>query len=100
MVSIVWVLVTQVERLRRARTLGFVFIANVFLHLVLDSYVGHIYWLWPFSGKSFALLSVQRHHDFWVLNYLLHPTFALELAIVAVATMVWLRSAKNATQRP
>jgi inner membrane protein len=59
--------------------------ANVMLHLVLDSTAGGIRWLWPASEAELALSHPPALHDPWWLNFVLHWTFALELAIVAAA---------------
>lgn len=69
-----------------------VFGANVLLHQVLDTTAGGIRWLWPFSGAELVLTHVTARHHPWYLNFVLHWTFALELAIVAAALVVaWRR---------
>jgi inner membrane protein len=70
---------------------GVVLFGNVFAHLVLDTVVGHIPWLAPFSEGSFALVSVPAGHAWWVSNFLLHWTFLLEIAITAWAAWEILR---------
>ncbi|HEX8674123.1 MAG TPA: metal-dependent hydrolase [Longimicrobium sp.] len=58
---------------------------NVLLHLVLDTVAGGIRWLWPFSDVELALTTVRARYDPWVLNFVLHWTFALEMALVVAA---------------
>lgn len=59
--------------------------ASVFLHLVLDTTAGGIRWLWPFSDAELVLSHVEARYPNWVMNFVLHWTFALELLIVAAA---------------
>jgi inner membrane protein len=73
---------------KRIAALAFIFTLNGFGHLLLDSVVGGIRWLAPFSAKSYALARVHGPlHPVW-LNFVLHWSFLLELAIVAWA--LWL----------
>jgi inner membrane protein len=73
-------------RARRTAWLAMlVFAANIMLHLVLDTIAGGIRWLWPFSNAEFAMSHVEARHHVWYLNFVLHWTFALELAILAIA---------------
>lgn len=62
-----------------------VFGANVMLHQVLDTMAGGIRWLWPFSDAELALSHVQARYEPWYLNFILHWTFVLEIAILAAA---------------
>lgn len=62
--------------------------ANIMLHLVLDTTAGGIRWLWPFSNAEFAMSHVQARHQAWYLNFVLHWTFALEVAILSAALWV------------
>lgn len=79
-------LVLGLLRTRRTAWLAMAVIGvNVLLHLVLDSVAGGIRWFWPFSDVELALATVRPRYDPWVLNFVLHWTFALELALVAAA---------------
>ena len=62
-----------------------VFGANVMLHLVLDTTAGGIRWLWPASEAEFALSQPSARYTPWYLNFVLHWTFALEVAITLAA---------------
>ena len=66
--------------------------ANGLLHLVLDSVAGGIRWLWPWTGREFALAHVAGNRTPWFMNFVLHWTFGIELVLVAAALLVWLRS--------
>ncbi|WP_455203411.1 metal-dependent hydrolase [Kaarinaea lacus] len=65
-----------------------VFTANVFLHLVLDSVAGGIYWAYPIIEERFRLFFIPSRFDWWVFNYIFHWTFLMELAIVLAASYV------------
>ncbi|MFA5083658.1 MAG: metal-dependent hydrolase [Hydrogenophilaceae bacterium] len=62
-----------------------VFLLAVWSHLLLDSVAGDIWWLWPWLDTPFSLTAIPAIHSPWWLNFLLHWSFALELAIVALA---------------
>lgn len=74
-----------------------VFGANIMLHQVLDTIAGGIRWLWPFSDAEFAMSHVEARHQAWYLNFVLHWTFALEIAILAAA--LWLACRKHVSRR-
>ena len=69
--------------------LALVFSLNGFVHMVLDSIVGGIRWLEPFADRSFLLIAVPQNYAIWWLNYVLHWTFAFELAVVVWAVCLW-----------
>ena len=72
-----------------------VVLANLALHLVLDTTAGGIRWTWPASVHEYRLATVPARVRPWWLNFVLHWTFALELAIVAVAAVTWRRRASR-----
>lgn len=59
--------------------------ASICVHLVLDSYVGGIAWLYPYSEQLFVLLTLEARYDWWVWNFLWHWSFLVELVIVGWA---------------
>ena len=63
---------------------------NVTLHLILDSVAGGIRWLWPLSHAEFRLVAVPARYHPWYLNFILHWTFGLEVALVVGATWLFL----------
>jgi inner membrane protein len=73
-----------------------VFASNILLHVLLDTTAGGIRWLWPFSHAEFAMSHVEARYQPWVLNFVLHWTFALELAILAAA--VWYARRRRAIE--
>lgn len=62
---------------------------NLLLHLALDSIAGRIQWGWPFSEAYLTLVAVPARYDSWILSFLTHWTFALELAVVVAAGGLW-----------
>lgn len=61
-------------------------------HLVLDSIAGKVTWGWPFFDAETTLVVVEATHDHWVKSFLSHWTFKVELFVVAVAIIVFVRS--------
>ncbi|MFC1810103.1 metal-dependent hydrolase [Patescibacteria group bacterium] len=69
-----------------------VFMAGIFLHLILDTFVGGIKWLYPFSYESIFIANVPAVYDYWVWNFILHWTFLLEVVIFGWAGVKWRKS--------
>jgi inner membrane protein len=67
-----------------------IFFACIFLHMVLDSFVAGVQWLFPITEKSFYLFTVPAVYDWWVWNFFFHWTFLLEVAILVWAGKVLL----------
>jgi hypothetical protein len=63
-------------------------LANVMLHLLMDSIAADIRWLYPFSDLRFNLVHVQALYKPWYLNFIFHWTFVAELLIVLSAAVV------------
>ncbi|WP_028444793.1 metal-dependent hydrolase [Chitinimonas koreensis] len=59
------------------------------LHMALDTLVGDIWWFAPLLDRPFALFSVPALYQPWWLNFILHWSFAVELAICAWAWWVY-----------
>ncbi len=86
--SAVWLRLSQGSK---APFLWLVFCSGCMLHLVLDSLVGDIWWLAPFNDRPFAMFAVPAVFDPWWLNFILHWSFAVELAICIWALLVYRR---------
>lgn len=65
------------------------FLMAVFLHLFLDTISGDIKWLWPFENEMYSFIDVQPRYSHWILNFILHPVFLLEVAIWIIALYLW-----------
>ena len=57
------------------------------LHMVLDSMVGAINWGWPAWDWGAPIIVVPAQYDWWVMSFLMHWTFGVELLICVVAAV-------------
>ncbi|MEL6887211.1 MAG: metal-dependent hydrolase [Pseudomonadota bacterium] len=62
------------------------------LHLALDSIAGKIAWAWPVSEVAAPLVVVPATQAHWVMSFIFHWTFAMELALCALALGVFVRT--------
>ena len=67
------------------------FLLGILLHLILDTVVGHILWLYPFTDRAFYLFEVPAVHEFWVYNFIFHWTFLFEIIILLWALILLFR---------
>jgi membrane-bound metal-dependent hydrolase YbcI (DUF457 family) len=75
--------------------LSLVFSLGGVLHVILDSFVGDVWWLAPFIDQAYALFTVPARFDPWWLNFILHWSFAAELAIIVWAGLIYRRRSKT-----
>jgi inner membrane protein len=68
-----------------------VFLAGIFLHLCLDTIVGGIGWYYPFDDTLVYFIIIPATQPHWLLSFILHWTFTLELSIWALALVCWMR---------
>lgn len=71
--------------------LALVFGLGGFLHVVLDSLVGDVWWLAPFLDQPFSLFSVSARYKPWWFSFILHWSFAVELLICLWAYVLYRR---------
>lgn len=69
---------------------------NVMLHLVLDTMAGGILWLYPLVTKYYLLVVVPSVYDWWVMNFIFHWTFAVELLLLVYSLYVFSGARKKA----
>ena len=69
--------------------------AGALLHTVLDTIAAPIYWLMPFDNTAFELMAVPARYEHWIVSFLLHWTFALELTIWALAAMTYVQTVRK-----
>lgn len=62
--------------------------AGTFLHLALDTPLGGVAWLYPFSAHLYYWVTIPATWNWWVWNFVFHWTFLFEVAICAWA--IWL----------
>jgi inner membrane protein len=65
-----------------------VFFFAAMIHMVLDSIAAPMLWLMPFSDVSVELVTILARYSHWVLSFVLHWTFALEITICAWAAFL------------
>ncbi|MDO4643474.1 MAG: metal-dependent hydrolase [Cardiobacteriaceae bacterium] len=61
--------------------IALLFAINGMVHMVLDTIVGDIWWLMPSVNQPFSFFTVTPRYQPWWLNFILHWTFLLELAL-------------------
>jgi hypothetical protein len=96
LISFIWLFLA---RSKANAALAAIFSLNGFIHMTLDSIVGDVWWLAPFIDKPFAFFTVPALYKPWWLNFLLHWSFAMELAVVVWAVYLWRRSPDPAVNR-
>lgn len=74
------------------------FFAAAMMHMAMDSIAAPIGWLRPFSDWRIELVRVPAAYSHWIISFLLHWTFALELTICAVALCMFWRSRQVSRQ--
>ncbi|MEO0356953.1 MAG: metal-dependent hydrolase [Pseudomonadota bacterium] len=65
------------------------FAAGAILHCTLDTIVGSIMWAWPLSDQSFHLVTVPATRSHWILSFLTHWTFLVEIGVCVLALSVF-----------
>lgn len=86
------------HRSRRFRLALLAFILGWGSHLILDTPVGHIWWLYPWIDQPFSLAEVETRYKPWWMNFMLHWTMLIELAIIVVAAWLELKSPRIFTR--
>lgn len=79
-------------RNRAVAVCSLIFFSNIFLHLILDTFVGGIAWLYPWNPQSFSLVTVPATHAFWVLSFVTHWSFLVELAIIVWGIVMYVKN--------
>lgn len=80
---------------RRLFNLSLIVYANLMLHMLLDTVTGKIKWGWPFVDHAFYLFEVPARFTPWIVNFVLHWTFGMELALVVLALWIFQRDKKT-----
>jgi LexA-binding, inner membrane-associated putative hydrolase len=79
----------------RNRTLAFggsILGINGLLHLVLDTHVGRIRWLEPFSNQWVYFFDVPARYHPKILNFVFHWTFVFEVTLLVSAIYVFIQN--------
>jgi len=86
LLSLMAALILKKPGLRSATVVVF---SNVCLHLVLDTIVGKVRWLAPFSSRDFVMFDVPAQYTWWIWNFILHWSFLFEVVILAGAGVLF-----------
>lgn len=57
------------------------FFGGILGHLLVDTFTGPVLWLYPLTTTPFELIEVPATRSHWVLSYILHWSFAAEIAL-------------------
>jgi hypothetical protein len=95
LISLIWL---YAQRERKLAILLAIFSLNGSIHMVLDTLVGDIIWLAPFDKSMFSLFIVPAKYSAWWLNFLLHWSFLLEIAVIGSALYLWRKSRNSDLQ--
>jgi inner membrane protein len=85
-VSLIWLFLA---RTKNHAACAAIFSLNGLAHISFDTIVGDIWWLAPWVDKPFALFTVPALYKPWWLSFLLHWSFALEIAVLLWALYLW-----------
>ncbi len=75
----------------------FIFI-EIMLHIFLDTIAGGILWAYPKNTEYFSFFTVLPQYNWWVLNFILHWSFLLEIAILLLAFTIFKTSNNKITK--
>ncbi|QQS59096.1 metal-dependent hydrolase [Candidatus Peregrinibacteria bacterium] len=89
LISLFTFLALRLLKKQKYYLVSLIFFANIFLHLFLDTLVGKINWLYPFSSKSFSFFEVPAIYDYWVYNFVFHWTFLIEVFVIVCAVLLF-----------
>jgi LexA-binding, inner membrane-associated putative hydrolase len=73
---------------------------NAVIHLALDTHVGRIRWLEPFSDRWIFFFNVPSLYHPKILNFVFHWTFVFEFALVVSAIYVFTKNCHVDQVRP
>lgn len=81
-------IVTSGVRVRACLAACLAFFLGIFSHMVLDSIAAPTYWLAPFSELKVELFPVPATYSHWIVSFVLHWTFLIEIGITLLAVIV------------
>lgn len=77
--------------IRRVALMLCLFCLAVMLHIMLDTFVGDIWWLMPFVNQSYALFEVPDIQSHWILNFIWHWSFLVEILICTYSLRLFMK---------
>lgn len=72
-----------------------VFFVAVLSHMILDSVTAPMHWLMSFDDRAVELVPIPAVYSHWILSFVLHGTFALEIAICVLAGVLAMRNCRQ-----
>ena len=84
---LVLILITLVWKKKEWFMLTMIIFSNIILHLILDTFVGGIAWLYPLSHTPLFLVTIPARYSFWVENFIFSWTFLVEILITIAAVI-------------
>ncbi|MCL2213318.1 MAG: metal-dependent hydrolase [Oscillospiraceae bacterium] len=86
----------HIKRFEKARPFYVLFFVNWLVHLVQDSFTEQIRWLYPIVDRGFGLIEIPANFDHWIISFVFHWSFLVEIAIALVALVVFVRVCRTA----
>lgn len=82
----------------KAAVLSLMFCMGGVLHVLLDSFVGDVWWFAPFIDQPYAMFTVPARFNPWWLSFILHWSFLVEIAICVWALLLYRRGSRPSLQ--
>ena len=80
---------------KKMRIYYVLFFINWLIHLALDTFTERIFWLYPLSNHAFQLIEVPAAFSHWIISFVLHWSFVVELSISTFALILFLKARKR-----
>lgn len=80
---------------KRNLHLYYLFLINWFIHLILDTVSGGVSWLYPFSNKLLVLIKIPANYSHWIISFVLHWSFLIEMSIVMCGIILFFRKLRE-----
>ena len=85
----------HLQRLKRFSSYYWIFYINWGLHMICDTLTGGILWLYPFSNRLFTIISIPPISRSWIVSFVFHWSFIIELMIVVWAAVIFIKNLKQ-----
>lgn len=82
----------QFSPIKKLRPYVSLFYINWVVHLILDTVTGGIAWLYPLKSTLIKLIQIPAHMSHWILSFIFHYSFLIEIGIVFYAFLLWKKS--------
>jgi len=82
----------QFRPMKKFRPYISLFYINWLVHLLLDTVTGGIAWLYPLKNTLIKLIQIPAHMSHWILSFVFHYSFLIEIGIVFYAFLLWKKS--------